>query len=61
MHNSDLNATTSDEDKAQHDQAQSLAQVPSVGCAGTRALFEDNEGTRYALGQWDDDAAASQS
>jgi lactoylglutathione lyase len=28
---------------------------------GWWALFEDNEGTRYALGQWGDDAAASAS
>lgn len=28
---------------------------------GWWALFEDNEGTRYALGQWRDDAAASAS
>jgi hypothetical protein len=37
MPNGDLNATTRDEDKTPHDQAQSLAQVPSVGSAGTRS------------------------
>jgi hypothetical protein len=35
--NDDSTATTSDEDKTPHDQAQSFAQVPSVGCAGTRS------------------------
>jgi hypothetical protein len=37
MPNSDSNATTSDADKTPHDQAQWLAQVPSVGSAGTRS------------------------
>jgi len=29
---------------------------PSRQQFGWWALFEDNEGTRYALGQWDDQA-----